>query len=82
MAVAAHDRERLAFQDAEVGGVAQIIALPGVAVDQEHVEPGLLHRVGEALAALVGDHAWPFLVTTPAATSCAADSGARWRGSP
>ena len=57
MAVATHDRERLALQDAEVGGVAQIVTLPRVAVDQQHVEAGFLHRIGEALAALVGDHA-------------------------
>ncbi len=82
MAVAAHDRQRLAFEDAEVGGVAEIIALPGVAVDQQRVEAGLLHRVGQALAAFVGDHGLPFLVTTPAATSCAIASGARFLGSP
>ena len=40
VAVAAHQRQRLAFEDAEVGGVAQVIALPGVAVDQQHVEAG------------------------------------------
>ena len=40
MAVAAHDRERLALQNAEVGGIAQVVALPGIAVDQQHVEAG------------------------------------------
>ena len=52
----AHDGQRLAFEDAEVGGVAQIVALPGVAVDQQGVEPGFAHRVGETLDPLPRDH--------------------------
>ena len=69
VAVAAHDGERLALEDAEVGRVAQIVALPGVAVDQHRVEPGFAHRVGETLDPLSRDHDPLRLLTTPAATS-------------
>ena len=37
-AVLAHDGKRLTFQDAEIGGVAQIVVLPRVAVEQQRVE--------------------------------------------
>jgi hypothetical protein len=51
--VVAHQRERLAFQDAEIGRIAQVIVLPGIAVDHQQIEPGLRHGVDEARAALL-----------------------------
>ena len=53
-AVLAHDRERLAFEDAEIGGVAQVVVLPGVAVEQEDVEPLPRHLLQQPRPAIAG----------------------------
>ncbi len=42
-AVLADDGEPLPFQNPEIGGVAEIIVLPGVAVEKEHVGAFLRH---------------------------------------
>ena len=54
-AILAHDRERLAFEDAEVGGVAQIVVLPGVAVEQQDVEP-LAHHLLQQPRPAIGEN--------------------------
>src|SRR5438477_11291712 len=56
MAVGAHQRQRLALKNAVVGGVAQVVALPGVAVDQQHVDAALRHRRQQAPLAIGMDH--------------------------
>src|SRR2546430_4447752 len=43
------------FQDAEVGGVAQVIVLPGVAVEQEGIEAGVRHGLGKTRPAMGKD---------------------------
>ncbi len=53
-AVLAHHGQRLAFQDAEVGGVAEIVVLPGVAVEQEDVDPLARHLLQEPRPAVCG----------------------------
>ena len=62
LAVGAHDRQRLALEDAEIGGIAQVVVLPGVAVEQENVEAGFRHGLAQALPALGEDrrHAGAF----------------------
>ena len=37
------DRQGLAFKNAEIGGVAEIVVLPGVAVEQQDVDPLASH---------------------------------------
>ena len=54
-AVLADDGDRLPFQDAEVGGVAQIIVLPGVAVEDEHVGAFLRHLLQQPRLAIAVD---------------------------
>ena len=45
----------MAFKNAEIGAVAQIIALPGIAVEQHMIEAGLAHRRSEALTTFVAE---------------------------
>ena len=47
-AVLADDGEPLPFQNAEIGGVAQIVVLPGVAVEDEHVDALPRHLLAAA----------------------------------
>ena len=56
VAIVAHQRQRLAFEDAEIGGVAQIVALPGIAVDQQRVEARFRHCLDQTRSAVVGNH--------------------------
>ena len=44
LAVDQHDRQRIPLDRREIGGVAQIVAMPGVAVDHDSVESSLGHR--------------------------------------
>jgi hypothetical protein len=55
LAVGARDRQRLALEDGEIGGIAQVVVLPGVAVEQENVEAGFRHGLAQAPPAL-GEH--------------------------
>ena len=43
-AVGRYDRDAVAFEDAEIGGIAQIVALPGIAVEHHLGDAGLSHR--------------------------------------
>ena len=54
--VVAHQGQRLALEYPEVGRIAQVIVLPGIAIDHEQIEPGLRHGVDEARLALLGEH--------------------------
>ena len=56
MAVVANERQRLSFDYTEVRGVTQIIALPGIAIDEQHIEAGFRHRPDETCPAIVSDH--------------------------
>jgi hypothetical protein len=47
----------LPFEYAEIGGVAQIIALPGVAIKDEPVEFGIHHAHNKTRATIFRDHA-------------------------
>ena len=54
--VGRQDRDAVAFEDAEVGRVAQVVALPGIAVEHHLVDAGLRHSGDEALAPFVLQH--------------------------
>ena len=56
MAVIANECQRLSFENTEVRGVTQIIALPGIAIDQQHIEAGFRHHPDETCPAIVSDH--------------------------
>jgi hypothetical protein len=56
VAVGANECQRLSFDDTEVRGVTQIIALPGIAIDEQHIEAGFRHRPDETRSAIVSDH--------------------------
>src|SRR5262249_927800 len=56
MAVGANERERLAFERREIGRLAQVLAVPGIAIDKKHVDAGIRHGGKEALLAVVLDH--------------------------
>ena len=49
LAVAPDDGNALALENAEVGGVAQVVVLPGIAVQHDRVEAGPLHGLGQLL---------------------------------
>ena len=72
--VIAHERQRLAFEDAEVGGVAQIVALPGIAVDEQRVEAGVRHGRDETCPAIVSDHDRANSRSAPTTRYCPADA--------
>ena len=57
-AVGRHHRDAVAFQNAEVGDIAQIIALPGIAVGDDRIDPGRRHGIEQASAPLVGKGGW------------------------
>ena len=46
--VGSQERDAVAFENAKIRGVAQIVALPGVTVEHEVLDAGLLHGRGEA----------------------------------
>src|SRR5437016_3193961 len=56
LAVSANQRQRLALKNAVVGGVAQVVTLPGIAVDQQHVDAALQHRRQQPPLAIGVDH--------------------------
>ena len=58
-AVGLHHGDAVAFEDAEVGDVAQIIALPGIAVDHQLVDAGLRHGGEQTSAPLLRQHESP-----------------------
>ncbi len=58
-AVGRHQRDAVAFEDAEIGAIAQIVALPGIAVEHEVLDAGLGHGGEHASAPLLGQqHAY------------------------
>ena len=54
-AVGRDHRDAVAFEDAEIRDVAQVVALPGVAVDHHLVDAGRLPSPRAAAAARVGE---------------------------
>src|SRR5580692_8255569 len=46
----------MAFENAEIGAVAQIVALPGIAVEHHVADAGLAHGGHEALATFLREH--------------------------
>ena len=56
LAVGRDQRDAVAFEDAEIGAVAQVVALPGVAVEHDVVDAGLAHGGHEALAPFLRKH--------------------------
>ncbi len=55
-AAALGDRQPLAFEHAEIRDIAQIIALPGIAIDENRVEAARFHRLVEPRSAIIRDH--------------------------
>ena len=58
-AVGRHHHDAVAFQDAEIGGIAQIIALPGIAVEHHVLDARLRHGGEHASAPLLGQQHAP-----------------------
>ncbi len=56
LAVAGHDGDAVSLQNAEIRRIAQVIALPGIAVDDERVDPRLRHRLGDTTAPFLPQH--------------------------
>ncbi len=56
LAVGRDDRDAVPFEDAEVRRVAQVIALPRIAVEHHLGDTGLRHGGEQAAAALVPQH--------------------------
>ena len=52
-AICRNERDAVAFENAEIGAVAQVIALPGIAVKQEVIDAGVAHRRRKPLPPLV-----------------------------
>ena len=54
-AVGRDQRDAVAFENAEIGAIAQVIALPGIAVKHEVIDAGLPHRRSEPLPPLLAE---------------------------
>ena len=59
-AVGFHHRDAVAFEDAEVGDVAQVVALPGIAVGHQFRDAGLRHRGQQSSAPFLRQHDAPY----------------------
>ena len=73
-AVGGDERNAVAFENAEIGAVAQVIALPGIAVEQQMLDAGLAHRRREPLPPFLGEclsGLCHFVCPYSAASSCA-----------
>ena len=55
-AVRGNQRHAVAFENAEIGAVAQIVALPGIAVEHHVADAGLAHGGHEAPAPFFRKH--------------------------
>ena len=70
-AVRRDHRDAVAFQDAEIRDVAQVVALPGIAVHHDLVDAGRLHRGEQPSAARVSECGGVAGIPYSAALCCA-----------
>jgi hypothetical protein len=56
-AVGRDQRDAMALENAEIGAVAQIVALPGIAVEHHRLDAGLSHGTEQTSAAFLSQHA-------------------------
>ena len=55
-AVGRHDHDPVTLEDAEIGGIAQVIALPGVAVENDVLDPCIRHGAEQTSLPLARQH--------------------------
>src|SRR5262249_36954872 len=56
VAVAADKRQGLAFDNTEITDIAQVVALPSVAIDQQCIESGVGHGIDQPPSAVIRVH--------------------------
>ncbi len=62
VAIGVHHRHAMAFDRREIRDIAQIIALPGIAVDDQGFDAGVIHRRAQAIAPILRQHGSPLLL--------------------
>src|SRR6185437_674478 len=55
-AVGQDEADTVAFEDREIRGIAQIVALPGIAIDDQRLDPALRHGLRQSLAPILRQH--------------------------